>query len=63
MKQNSGLLILISFVHQEMPAHIVPKHKINISCYLLLYSFLRDGPSLIHLLGRRKRNDQRRGFI
>ena len=30
MKQNSSLLILISFVHQEMPAHVGPEHKINI---------------------------------
>lgn len=27
MKQNSGLSILISFVHQEMPAHTVQEHK------------------------------------
>lgn len=28
MKQNSSLLILISFVHQEMPAHVGPEHKV-----------------------------------
>lgn len=46
MKQNTGLLILISLIHQEMSVHVGQEHQINISFYLPLYFFLRDGPSL-----------------
>lgn len=50
MKQNTGLLILISFVHQKMPVYVGQEHQIKISFYLLLDSFLRDGPCLTQLL-------------
>lgn len=48
---EQGLLILISFVHEQMPVHVGQGYQIKISFYLLLYSSLWDGPCLTQLLG------------